>query len=58
MFEGINSFQVIAGLIIGGILAAPLGAFLLNKIPRKSMTILVGLLIIYLSGRTLLKLIL
>lgn len=55
MFEGINSFQVIAGLIIGGILAAPLGAFLLNKIPRKSMTILVGILIIYLSGRTLVK---
>lgn len=55
MFEGINSFQVIAGLIIGGIIAAPIGAFLLNKIPRKSMTILVGLLIIYLSGRTLLK---
>jgi uncharacterized protein len=55
LFEGINGWQVIAGLIIGGVMAAPFAAFFVNKIPRKSMTIIVGLLIIYLSGRTLLK---
>jgi uncharacterized protein len=55
LFEGINSWQVILGLILGGVLAAPLGAYLVNKIPRKTMTILVGCLIIYLSMRILIK---
>lgn len=55
LFEGINGWQVIAGLIVGGVVAAPFGAFFVNKIKRKPMTIVVGLLIIYLSGRTLWK---
>jgi uncharacterized protein len=55
LFEGIQGWQVIAGLIIGGIIAAPIGAYLVNKIPRKPMTILVGLLLIFLSLRTLTK---
>jgi uncharacterized membrane protein YfcA len=55
LFEGINGWQVIAGLIIGGVVAAPFGAFFVNKIKRRPMTILVGFLIIYLSGRTLWK---
>lgn len=55
LFEGINGWQVIAGLIIGGVVAAPFGAFFVNKIKRRPMTIVVGLLIIYLSGRTLWK---
>jgi uncharacterized protein len=55
MFEGINGWQVIAGLILGGVLAAPLGAFLVNKIKRKPMMILVGILIIALSVKTLVK---
>lgn len=55
LFEGINGWQVIAGLIIGGVVAAPFGAFFVNKIQRRPMTIVVGLLIIYLSGRTLMK---
>ena len=55
LFEGINGWQVIAGLIIGGVIAAPFGAFFVNKIPRKSMTIIVGILIILLSIRTLWK---
>jgi uncharacterized protein len=55
LFEGIQGWQVIAGLIIGGIIAAPIGAYLVNKIPRKPMTILVGLLLIFLSLRTLAK---
>lgn len=55
LFEGINGWQVIAGLIIGGVVAAPFGAFFVNKIKRRPMTIVVGLLIIYLSVRTLMK---
>jgi uncharacterized membrane protein YfcA len=56
LFDGISGWRVIAGLIIGGVIAAPIGAYLVNKIPRKPITILVGLLLIFLSMRTLIKL--
>ncbi|AWV99640.1 sulfite exporter TauE/SafE family protein [Arcticibacterium luteifluviistationis] len=56
LFEGISGWRVIAGLVIGGIIAAPVGAYFLNKIPRKPATILVGLLLIILSVRTLIRL--
>jgi uncharacterized protein len=56
LFDGISGWRVIAGLIIGGVIAAPVGAYLVNKIPRKPITILVGLLLIFLSMRTLIKL--
>ena len=55
LFDGISGWPVIVGLVIGGVIAAPLGAYLVNKIPRKPITILVGLLLIFLSLRTLLK---
>ncbi|WP_207532114.1 sulfite exporter TauE/SafE family protein [Desertivirga arenae] len=55
LFDGISGWKVIAGLIVGGIIAAPLGAYLVNKIPRRSMTVLVGVLLILLSLRTLVK---
>lgn len=56
LFEGISGWRVIAGLIVGGVIAAPLGAYLVNKIPRKPITILVGVLLVFLSLRTLIKL--
>jgi len=56
LFDGISGWNVIAGLIIGGLLAAPLSAYLVNKIPRKPITVLVGVLLIALSLRTLIKL--
>ncbi|MFO0321659.1 MAG: sulfite exporter TauE/SafE family protein [Bacteroidota bacterium] len=55
LFDGISGWRVIAGLIIGGVIAAPLGAYLVNKIPRKPITVLVGCLLIFLSFRTLLN---
>ncbi|MFC3809313.1 sulfite exporter TauE/SafE family protein [Lacihabitans lacunae] len=55
LFDGISGWRVIAGLVIGGVIAAPLGAYLVNKIPRKPITVLVGLLLIFLSMRTLVK---
>jgi len=55
LFDGISGWRVIAGLVIGGVVAAPLGAYLVNKIPRKPITVLVGLLLIFLSLRTLVK---
>lgn len=56
LFGGIHGWQVIIGLILGGVIAAPLGAYLVNRIPRKPMMIAVGILIILLSLRTLSKL--
>jgi uncharacterized protein len=56
VFQGINSWQIIAGLIVGGVVAAPLAAYLVNRVPRKPLMILVGLLVIFLSLRTLVKL--
>ena len=53
IFNGISGWRIIAGLIIGGVIAAPLAAYLVNKIPRKPITVLVGLLLIFLSLRTL-----
>lgn len=56
LFGGIHGWQVIIGLILGGVMAAPLGAYLVNKIKRKPMMIAVGVLIILLSLKTLSKL--
>jgi len=55
-FTGINSWQIILGLIVGGTLAAPFGAYITNKIPRKTMMILVGVLIIITSLYSLIQL--
>ena len=52
---GISHWQVIAGLIIGGLIAAPLAARLAGKLPLKTMFILVGALVIIWSLRILLK---
>ncbi|MDT8411747.1 MAG: sulfite exporter TauE/SafE family protein [Vicingaceae bacterium] len=54
-FTGIQSWQIILGLIIGGTLAAPLGAFVTKKIPHKPMMVVVGILIILTSSFTLIK---
>lgn len=56
IFGGIQGWEVIIGLILGGVIAAPIAALLVNKIKRQPMMILVGVLIIILSLRTLSKL--
>lgn len=48
-------FPTILGLIIGGILAAPLGAYLCKKIPTKPMLAIVGCLVIVLNVIKLLQ---
>ena len=48
---GLGYWQVIAGLILGGVVAAPIAARLANKLPVKSMMILVGIVIIVVSLR-------
>ena len=46
---GFTHWSVILGLIIGGVIAAPIGAFMANKIPTKPMMLFVGILIIITS---------
>ncbi len=51
---GFTHWSVIFGLIIGGVIAAPIGAFLANKIPTKALMIMVGILIIITSLKRIL----
>ena len=48
-----NSWHIILGLLIGGATAAPFAAILTRKIKPKILMVFVGLLIIFLSIRTL-----
>ncbi len=52
---GTSHIQTIAGLIIGGLLAAPVAAKLAGKLNTKTILILVGTLVIISSLRTLVK---
>ena len=52
---GLSHWQVIIGLIIGGVAAAPIAARLAGKLPLKTMFIAVGTLVIIWSVRLLLK---
>ncbi len=53
---GISHWQIIFGIVIGGMLAAPLSIFLSNKIPTKKGLLLVGTLVILISIKTIFKL--
>lgn len=50
---GISHWPIIAGLIIGGLIAAPLAARLAGKLPLKTMFIAVGIMVIIWSLRIL-----
>ncbi len=52
---GISHWQVIVGLIIGGMIASPIAVRLAGKLPLKTMFISVGALVIFWSLRILLK---
>ena len=56
LFGGIHGWQIIIGLILGGVISAPIAAYLVNRIKRKPMMVAVGVLIIILSLKTLSKL--
>ncbi|MCW5907855.1 MAG: sulfite exporter TauE/SafE family protein [Chitinophagales bacterium] len=56
LFMGLQNVQIVIGLILGGVIAAPIGAFLVGKIKTKPMMLMVGLLVCFLSVRTLVKL--
>jgi uncharacterized membrane protein YfcA len=50
---GLSFWQIIAGLIVGGVLAAPIAANLSKNLPVKSLMILVGIVVILVSLRIL-----
>ena len=51
---GLMHWKVIVGLTVGGVLAAPLAAYICRRLPARALMILVGALIIILSIRTVL----
>lgn len=52
---GLQLWPIITGLILGGIVAAPLGALATKKLPERPLMLLVGAVVILLSGRGLLQ---
>lgn len=54
-FLGLNHWQVILGLIFGGVIAAPIAARLAGKLPVKTMLIAVGCLVIIWSLNVFIK---
>ena len=53
---GVKHWQIILGLITGGAVAAPFGAYLASKINKRLLFFMVGALIIIISSYSLLKL--
>lgn len=54
-FLGLEEWKTILGLIIGGVLAAPLGAYLVRFIRPKVLMFLVGFVIVLISAFTIYK---
>ena len=55
---GFTHWQVILGLILGGMIAAPIAAHLSNRLPIKAMMLMVGVVVIIVSLRNILTVIL
>ncbi len=52
---GVQNWQIVLGLIIGGVIASPIGALLAGKIKPKILMTLVGITIILISAITIIK---
>ncbi len=52
---GVQNWQVILALVIGGVIAAPIAARLAGKLPRKASFLLLGTVVILWSTRILIK---
>lgn len=52
---GLSHLGIVAGLALGGVVAAPLGAWLVRHVQPRWLMLVVGLLVIGLSLRTLLR---
>ncbi|QMU31494.1 sulfite exporter TauE/SafE family protein [Adhaeribacter radiodurans] len=55
LLVGLDSWKIVLALILGGILAAPVGAVLAKKARPKTMMRLVGIVIMLVSGYTIYK---
>ena len=53
VFLSLTNWQVVVGLMIGGLLAAPLGATITKKLDPRKLMLVVGFFIIFLSVRTI-----
>ena len=58
LFLGIEHWTIITGLIIGGVIAAPIAAYITSKIPVKAGLIFVGIVIILVSLKNILQILL
>ncbi|MFY1045602.1 sulfite exporter TauE/SafE family protein [Chryseobacterium sp. GP-SGM7] len=52
---GIQHWNIILGLLIGGIITAPVSAMLTSKLPVKSMFVIIGTLVVVMSSITIFK---
>lgn len=50
---GIGHWQLIAGLVLGGVIAAPIAAYFSSRVPVKTLMLVVGIAVIIISLRTL-----
>lgn len=55
MLVGVDSWKVILGLITGGVIAAPLGAYFAAKVNKRTLMILIGVVISLTSAYTIIK---
>lgn len=52
---GLQLWPIIAGLVVGGVLAAPFAAYATKHLPDRVLMVLVGCVVVILSSRTLLN---
>jgi uncharacterized membrane protein YfcA len=52
---GLSHWQIILGLVIGGMVAAPISIYFSNKIPTKKGLLFVGCLVIAISLKTIIS---
>ncbi|MGV3503772.1 MAG: TSUP family transporter [Adhaeribacter sp.] len=50
---GLDHWQVVLGLVLGGMVAAPVAALIARRLPVKTMMILVGLIVVIVSLRNI-----
>ncbi|MFN4146315.1 MAG: sulfite exporter TauE/SafE family protein [Runella sp.] len=58
LFIGFSHWQVILGLVLGGMVAAPIAALLANRLPVKALMLMVGIVVILVSIRNILMVLL
>ena len=52
---GISHWNIVLGLLIGGVIAAPIAAKLAGRLPKKTMMIAVGIMVMIWCGRMIIK---